>query len=165
MYWPYFTCSISHTHTHIHIHIHTQLGLSALATHSLSDFEEVIVRVAQSPGLLKSLRHHLSATTTRAPLFNTHHFERDISRAYAVMWEVEAALPVDFHHNSGTQTPRNTTDETVEELGSDGSQSASRKQRFHVVVGRGQGGGGGEVVQFGSPSSRHSWSIVSGVPD
>ena len=153
--------NITHTHTHTHT---PQLGLSALATHSLSDFEEVIVRVAQSPGLLKSLRHHLSATTTRAPLFNTHHFERDISRAYAVMWEVEAALPVDFHHNSGTQTPSNTTDETVE-LGSDGSQSASRKQRFHVVVGRGQGGGGGEVVQFGSPSSRHSWSIVSGVPD
>ena len=136
--------SITHTNTltraHTHAHTHTQVGLSALVTHSLSDFEEVIVRVAQSPGLLKSLRHHLSATTTRAPLFNSNHFERDVSSAYTLMWEVEATLSLDFYHNSGAETPNNAT----------------RKKEFHVVVGGGPGGG--DVVQFGSPSSRHSFA-------
>ena len=148
-------CTIAPLHTHTFVT--PQVGLSSLTTHSLSSLEDVIVRVAQSPGLLKSLRHHLSASSPHVPLFDSGQVEQDLSRAYAAMWEVEAAFPIQFHHNSTTQNPVNAFTGTTHQDDESPSPSSARKQRFHILVG---GRGSSGVVQFGSPGSRHSWGTM-----
>ena len=76
------------------------------------------------------------------------------------MWEVEAALPINFYQNSGAQTASNNTAETTASDNDESQLTSRKKQRFHLVVGREQGDE--SVVQFGSPESRHSWSIMNG---
>jgi predicted O-linked N-acetylglucosamine transferase (SPINDLY family) len=63
------------------------VGVPELVTHSLPDYEELALRLARDPGLLRGLRTRLAAHRTTHPLFDTERFARHIEAAYVTMWE------------------------------------------------------------------------------
>jgi len=62
------------------------IGLPELITHSLEDYEELAVRLATSPAVLKDLKDRLRANKETYPLFDTAGFCRNLEAAYIAMW-------------------------------------------------------------------------------
>lgn len=66
-------------------------SLPELAVRSLADYEATALRLACDPAGLVRLKARLAAERDRTPLFDTDRFARALERAYATMWEVQAA--------------------------------------------------------------------------
>jgi predicted O-linked N-acetylglucosamine transferase (SPINDLY family) len=60
-------------------------GLPELVTESLDDYEDLAIRLARDPDLLKRYRNRLAETRGRAPLFDTARTTRYIEAAYEKM--------------------------------------------------------------------------------
>jgi predicted O-linked N-acetylglucosamine transferase (SPINDLY family) len=63
------------------------VGLDELITSSLSDYEELALKLANDPSYLRALRERLARNRTTYPLFDTERFARHIEAAYTTMWE------------------------------------------------------------------------------
>ena len=66
----------------------TAIGLEALVTQTLAEYEALAVRLASEPALLGGYRKRLAANRLTAPLFDTDRFRRHIETAYQTMWEI-----------------------------------------------------------------------------
>ena len=62
------------------------VGLPQLITTSLSDYENLALRLANSPDLLKEIRSQLLHNRTTFPLFDIARFTAHLETAYAKMW-------------------------------------------------------------------------------
>ena len=62
------------------------IGLPELITHSLQDYEELAVKLANSPAVLAELKRKLLANQATYPLFDTAGFCRHMEAAYISMW-------------------------------------------------------------------------------
>ena len=63
------------------------VGLDALITPSLADYEALALRLARNPHELASLRARLQDNRESFPLFDTARFARHLEAAYRGMWE------------------------------------------------------------------------------
>jgi predicted O-linked N-acetylglucosamine transferase (SPINDLY family) len=62
------------------------IGLPELVTRSEEDYENMAVKLATEPLMLRGMRERLAANRLTAPLFDSAGFARRIERAYAEMW-------------------------------------------------------------------------------
>ena len=60
-------------------------GLPQLVCGSVAQYEEIAVRLANSPAELEGMRKVLQARE-RLPLFDTPRFARNLERAFEMMW-------------------------------------------------------------------------------
>ena len=65
-----------------------QLGLESLTTFSLREFEDLAVRLATSPALLKGLRRRLCDTIWSSALFDTTLTTQRLEQAYEALWDL-----------------------------------------------------------------------------
>jgi len=63
------------------------VGLEALITTSLPEYEALALRLATDPATLLSIRERLIQTRDESPLFDTPRFCRNLESAYRQMWE------------------------------------------------------------------------------
>lgn len=63
------------------------IGLNELITHSLEEYEALILELATNPKHLADIRSKLTANRATHPLFDTDRFRRHIEAAYTTMWE------------------------------------------------------------------------------
>ncbi len=63
------------------------VGLEALITQSLNDYEALALKLAHNPSVLKALRSTLAQNKTTFPLFDTRRTTRQIEAAYTMMWQ------------------------------------------------------------------------------
>jgi predicted O-linked N-acetylglucosamine transferase (SPINDLY family) len=66
-------------------------GLPELVTYSLMDYEELAVRLATEPGLLKTYKERLGQNRDNAPLFNMQRFTSNLERAYREIQNIRLA--------------------------------------------------------------------------
>ena len=72
------------------------VGLPELITRSSQEYEQLALKLATEPGLLKGYRDRLAARIATAPLFDTKRFTRHLEVAYQMMWQRhEQGLPPD----------------------------------------------------------------------
>lgn len=60
--------------------------LPQLIAHSLSEYEELALRLAREPQALAAIRQRLLQDRKKLPLFDTHRFARHLESAYRTMW-------------------------------------------------------------------------------
>ena len=75
------------------------VGLPELVTHSLEDYEALILKLATDQKQLREVNEKLARNRLAKPLFNTDRFRQHIEAAYTTMWEI---------HQRGEE-PRNFT--------------------------------------------------------
>jgi predicted O-linked N-acetylglucosamine transferase (SPINDLY family) len=63
-------------------------GLSELVTHSLAEYENLALRLTQTPELLADLRRRVEQARTGSPLFDPARCARDCEAAYSAMWRI-----------------------------------------------------------------------------
>ena len=63
------------------------LGLDALVTESLDDYEALALRLARDPAQLAALREQLRQAAEAAPLFDGDACRRPLEAAYRLMWQ------------------------------------------------------------------------------
>jgi len=63
------------------------VGLPELITRSEQEYEQLALKLATEPSLLKSYRDRLAANQPTAPLFDTARFTRHLETAYQMMWQ------------------------------------------------------------------------------
>ena len=63
------------------------VGLPELITRSEQEYEQLALKLATEPALLKSYRDRLAANLPTAPLFDTARFTRHLETAYQMMWQ------------------------------------------------------------------------------
>jgi len=63
------------------------IGLPELVTHSLSEYEALIVSLAREPQRLAALKAKLETNRETAPLFDTARYTRDLETAFVTIWE------------------------------------------------------------------------------
>lgn len=61
-------------------------GLDSLITHSLVDYQQRALRLAQNPVELRSIKDMLVSNRSHCPLFDTPRFTRKLEKAYVTMW-------------------------------------------------------------------------------
>ncbi|GAA4258151.1 tetratricopeptide repeat protein [Azospirillum formosense] len=66
-------------------------GLPELAVRSLVEYEGTALRLARDPAGIARLKARLAVERDRAALFDTDRIARALERAYATMWDVQAA--------------------------------------------------------------------------
>jgi predicted O-linked N-acetylglucosamine transferase (SPINDLY family) len=72
------------------------VGLPELITRSDDEYEQLALKLATEPTLLKSYRDRLAANLSTTPLFDTQRFTRHLETAYQMMWQrYEQGLPPD----------------------------------------------------------------------
>jgi len=64
------------------------VGLPELVTESLTDYEQLALRLAREPDRLRALRDRLAESRRAAALFDSQRFRRHIEAAYTTMWEI-----------------------------------------------------------------------------
>ncbi len=67
------------------------LGLPELVTHSIEDYRDLALRLAQNPGDLRALKEKLAKNRRAQPLFDTPRFAKNLEHAYQGMWETHLA--------------------------------------------------------------------------
>lgn len=65
----------------------TAIGLPELVTESLSDYEVLARRLAESPESLRELRERVAAHRLTQPLFDNDRFRKNLENAYVTLWE------------------------------------------------------------------------------
>ena len=63
------------------------IGLSALATNSEKEYEDLAIELATNSAKLKEIKNKLKNNRNTKPLFNTQIFARNIEKAYSLMYE------------------------------------------------------------------------------
>lgn len=63
------------------------VGLPELITHSIGQYEELALRLAENATLLMDIRSRLARARTTCSLFDTDRFRRHIEAAYLTMWK------------------------------------------------------------------------------
>lgn len=63
------------------------IGLPDLVTSNLGDYEDLILRIAREPAMLRELRERLERNKVSYPLFDSDLYRRNIESAYVRMWE------------------------------------------------------------------------------
>jgi predicted O-linked N-acetylglucosamine transferase (SPINDLY family) len=63
----------------------TAMRLSELITHSLQAYEDLALRLARTPALLRSYREHLAHNRQTAPLFDSMRFTRNLECAFEMI--------------------------------------------------------------------------------
>ena len=63
------------------------VGLSELITTSLTEYEDLALKLAREPSLLASIKAKLARNRDTYPLFDTARFARHIEAAYTTMWQ------------------------------------------------------------------------------
>ncbi|MCP4348131.1 MAG: tetratricopeptide repeat protein [Desulfobacterales bacterium] len=66
----------------------TAIGLPEMITHSPEEYENLCVRLADSPDELQAVRQKLADNRLTKPLFDTPRFARNLEKAYKEMWEI-----------------------------------------------------------------------------
>jgi predicted O-linked N-acetylglucosamine transferase (SPINDLY family) len=64
------------------------VGLPELVTESLNDYEQLALKLAREPDLLRAIRSRLAAQRSSWPLFDSQRFRRHIEAAYQTMWDI-----------------------------------------------------------------------------
>ena len=64
------------------------VGFSELITHSLEEFESLVVQLASNPDRLQALRQKLGGLRLTEPLFDTPRFVKNLEKAYQKIWQV-----------------------------------------------------------------------------
>jgi protein O-GlcNAc transferase len=64
------------------------IGLDALITHSLSEYEALAVKLAREPAYLASIKDRLARNRNAFPLFDTRRATRQIETAYLTMTDI-----------------------------------------------------------------------------
>ncbi len=62
------------------------IGLTELITHTLEDYEALVVKLAGDPDQLKALREKLAANKRTHALFDTDRFAQNLEAVYSAMW-------------------------------------------------------------------------------
>ncbi|MEO5364654.1 MAG: tetratricopeptide repeat protein, partial [Magnetococcus sp. DMHC-8] len=65
----------------------TQVGLPELITHSLAEYEQLILALAHDPARLAAIRQRLQTHLPAAPLFDTPRYASGLEAAYEAMWQ------------------------------------------------------------------------------
>jgi len=63
------------------------VGMPEMVTHSLQEYENVAIELAQNPKKLKILKTKLADNIGKYPLFDTVNFTRKLEQAYKMMWQ------------------------------------------------------------------------------
>jgi predicted O-linked N-acetylglucosamine transferase (SPINDLY family) len=63
------------------------IGLPELVTHSVPEYEALIVSLAREPQRLAALKAKLENNRETAALFDTERYTRDLESAFVTMWE------------------------------------------------------------------------------
>jgi predicted O-linked N-acetylglucosamine transferase (SPINDLY family) len=66
----------------------TAIGLPELVTHTVEEYEDLALRLASDPILLKACRKRLKANRLSYPLFDTERFRRHLEASYLKMREI-----------------------------------------------------------------------------
>jgi protein O-GlcNAc transferase len=72
------------------------VGLDALVTENLEDYEARALELARDPAQLKALREKLTQNLAGAPLFDTERFTRNLEAAYITMSQRRFEAPRSF---------------------------------------------------------------------
>jgi len=88
---PVLTCSGETYISRMAGSLLTAAGLPELVTYALADYEELAVRLATEPGLLKSYKERLVRNRERAPLFDMQLFTSNLERAYREIQNIRLA--------------------------------------------------------------------------
>jgi predicted O-linked N-acetylglucosamine transferase (SPINDLY family) len=67
------------------------VGLPELISHSLSEYEEMALRLARDGDLMNDLRSRLEANRKTSRLFDGGLFARAVEKAYRTMWQIHTA--------------------------------------------------------------------------
>ena len=62
------------------------IGMTDLITHSLEDYEALVVKLATNPALLADAKARIKANREVYPLFDTERFCRNLEAVYSAMW-------------------------------------------------------------------------------
>src|SRR3984957_1762307 len=65
------------------------VGLPELVTHSLEDYEVLVLKLARNPALLSGIQRKLLDDLRSSPLFNTDRFRRQLEEAYSTMVDIQ----------------------------------------------------------------------------
>lgn len=89
------------------------VNLPELVTHSLEEYEALILALAHDPERLTAIRQQLQAYLPTAPLFDTPRYASGLEAAYDAMWQrFQAGLPpdhIDVPANDAEGTPLERT--------------------------------------------------------
>ncbi|MGH8772666.1 MAG: tetratricopeptide repeat protein, partial [Burkholderiales bacterium] len=74
------------------------IGLPELVTHSIEQYEALVVELAQNPARILELKERLTNNRLTAPLFDSETFTRHIEAAYECMWKAytDGSAPISF---------------------------------------------------------------------
>jgi protein O-GlcNAc transferase len=84
---PVLTCAGSTFAGRVAASLLHAVGLPELVTRDLHEYEELALKLAQSPAMLSEIAARLTTNRATAPLFDTHRFRRHLESAYITMWE------------------------------------------------------------------------------
>lgn len=84
---PVLTCTGSAFAARMATSLLQTIGLPELVTSTLSNYEEVAVRLAAQPALLADLRQRLANNRLTMPMFDTLTFTRHLESGYASAWQ------------------------------------------------------------------------------
>ena len=82
---PVVTLKGGHFASRVSASILQAMGLPELITHEIDEYEELAVKIGQSPELLKNLKDKISANRLTTPLFDTPRFTKNLEQAYREM--------------------------------------------------------------------------------
>jgi protein O-GlcNAc transferase len=85
---PVITLKGSHFASRASASLLTAIGLPELITHSLEEYEALVVHLALDSDELGGIRQRLAKNRLAEPLFDTPRFARNLEKAYKEMWEI-----------------------------------------------------------------------------
>jgi len=85
---PVVTLQGNHYASRASSSILTAIGLPELIAHSLTEYEQIAVRLATQPDAIRSIRQKLAKNRITNPLFNTPEFVINLEKVYKAMWEI-----------------------------------------------------------------------------
>lgn len=84
---PVVTLKGKHFASRVSASLLTSIGMSELITNSQKDYEDLIVKLAKSPKLLKSIRSKLQSNKLVKPLFDTKKFTKNLENIYEKIYK------------------------------------------------------------------------------
>ena len=84
---PVLTIQGKHFASRMSSSILNAAGVPALITHSLKDYENRAVELAEEKSKLARIKATLKATNLESHLFNTERFVENLEKAYAIVWQ------------------------------------------------------------------------------
>jgi protein O-GlcNAc transferase len=88
---PVITLQGTHFASRVSSSILRAIGLPELITKSLEEYETIAVKLAREPEELQAIREKIAMNRSKAPLFDTPRFVKNLEKAYKEMWKIFAA--------------------------------------------------------------------------